>query len=98
MADQLPEVANIQTDKQGNQFVIVGQYQIKILKNRCIAAASCVAVAPEVFRLNQKRIAEFVAGGQADRQTWLFGAQACPTQAIEIYDLHSGKKLWPTTE
>lgn len=95
MADQLPAIAEIKIDEHGNQFVIIGDYKVVIIKNQCIGAASCVAVTPEVFRLNQQNIAEFVSGGQTNLQNLLFGTQACPTQAIEVYHLKTGQKLWP---
>lgn len=93
MADE--PTPNVQTDENGDSFVQVGKYKVKVIKNLCIAAASCVAVSPNVFELNEQQKA-FVKDGAADTpENILMAAQSCPTKAIEIIDTETGNKIWP---
>lgn len=69
-------------------------YKVVVIPSKCIGAASCVAIAPKTFKLNQQNIADVLPGEHEDDQTVLLAAQSCPTAAVEVYD-ESGKKLWP---
>lgn len=71
----------------------VGKYTVKVIPGKCIAAASCVAISPDVFRLNEENIAEIIKGGQDTEENVLLSAQSCPTGAIEIWE--DDKKVWP---
>ncbi len=68
--------------------------KIKLLRDKCISAATCVAIAPETFELDAegKVILKNATGN--DEQTIIDAARSCPTQAIEIYD-DSGKQIVP---
>lgn len=84
----------------------------KLVVNRdlCIGAASCIAVAPSAFELDQENKAvlirkkggsssgetkrEDLADGNIDDETLLLAAQSCPTQAIILYD-EEGKQIYP---
>lgn len=71
------------------------KYQVKVLNDKCIGAASCVAVAAMTFKLNDANIAEVIdQDGNVDEEK-LLAAQSCPTSAIEIIDTSSGQKIWP---
>jgi len=60
----------------------------------CIGAAPCVTIAPNVFQLDEKNIAVVVdPKGSSDEQI-LLAAQACPVQAILIFD-EDGKQVYP---
>lgn len=67
---------------------------IVVDREKCISAASCVAVAPEVFELDGegKAIVKNATGN--DDQTIIDAAKACPTQAIIIVD-EAGKQIVP---
>lgn len=71
-------------------------YSAKVLRDKCIGAASCVAVAPYTFKLDDKNIAVVIksTGNKDEDDAILLAAQSCPTAAIEVYD-ENGKKLWP---
>ena len=71
-------------------------YTPKVLRDKCIGAASCVAVAPKTFKLDDQNKAVIIkATGDKDADdAILLAAQSCPTAAIEVYD-QSGKKIWP---
>lgn len=71
-------------------------YTTKVLRDKCIGAASCVAVAAKTFKLDDKNIAVVInsTGDKDEDDAILLAAQSCPTAAIEVYD-GEGKKIWP---
>jgi len=71
------------------------KYKIKIIKDKCIGAASCVGIAPKVYQLDENNIAYIVAEAGDTPENILLGAQSCPTNAIEIYDAETNEKVWP---
>ena len=83
------------TDTTGTQTKQVGKYQVKVIREKCISAASCVAIAPGVFELDAEQIAKVISQDGADDETKLLAAQSCPTMAIEITDTETGKQVWP---
>lgn len=75
----------------------MAKYKIKIIKEKCIGAASCVGIAPKVYQLDENNIV-YVADEDGDTpENILLGAQSCPTNAIEIYDALTNKKVWPAS-
>lgn len=83
------------------------KYKIIIKRNLCQSAATCVAVAPETYKLDD----EFKADIKDNRHVvkdegWIYkveaddrklkqiigGAKACPYNAIEVYD-EKGNKI-----
>lgn len=74
---------------------VKSRYQVKVINDKCIGAASCVAVAAMTFRLNDQNKAEVVdQDGNVDEEK-LLSAQSCPTAAIEVIDTQTGEKIWP---
>ena len=71
----------------------VGKYTIKVIQSKCIAAASCVAISPTLFKLNEQNLAEIIEDGVDEEDNILLSAQSCPTGAIEIYEGES--RVWP---
>lgn len=71
----------------------IGRYMVKVIPSKCIAAASCVAISPQVFELNEENIAEIVENPQDQEDNIMLAAQSCPTGAIEIFE--DDKKIWP---
>jgi len=85
-----------QTDKvEIDKEVQIGKYQIKVLRNLCIGAASCVAVSPNIFKLDDKNKAIVQEGGSDVPENILLAAQSCPTKAIIIIDTETGQQVWP---
>lgn len=75
------------------QVVKKDDIEIRILREKCIGAATCVVYSPSTFDLDDKSIA-IVKDGQWDELEKIIGAaQSCPVVAIEIYQ--NGKKLYP---
>lgn len=64
-------------------------------QNLCIGAATCVAIAPKAWSLddNAKAIILDTALDETD-ETLLEAARSCPVMAIVITDAH-GKQLFP---
>lgn len=83
---------------------------LAIDRDQCIGAASCVAVYPEVFEIDDEAKAVLkLQGGNStsdrtdikaldvssvDDDTLLLAAQSCPTAAIYLYD-EEGAQVFP---
>lgn len=83
---------------------------IKVDRDLCIGAASCIAVYPEIFELDEDNIAvikrkdgskvsdktdvEMLDVSSIDDDKLLMSAQSCPTAAIILYDEH-GLQVYP---
>lgn len=76
---------------QGNSKRIA---KIYVDRELCIGAASCIAVAPGVFALDDDNKAYVVDQNGADNETILLAAQSCPTKAIILYD-EQGNQIYP---
>lgn len=75
--------------------MIIGKYKVKIVKDLCIGAGSCVAVSPAVFELDANKKAIFLEGATDDEENVLTAAQSCPTKAIIVTDAETGTQVWP---
>jgi ferredoxin len=83
---------------------------LAIDRDQCIGAASCVAVYPDVFEIDDEAKAVLkLKGGEitsdrtditaldvtsVDDDTLLLAAQSCPTAAIYLYD-EDGNQVFP---
>lgn len=82
---------------------------IKVDKDLCIGAASCVTVAPNSFQLNEENKAVVLDHGtepnsrtyertvevtEDEKEEIILAAQSCPTLAISIFD-ENGRQLFP---
>lgn len=83
--------------------------KIKIDKDLCIGAASCVTIAPGTFQLDDENIAHVldrnndlsepvyervVEVTEEEYENILLGAQSCPTLAVVICD-EEGNQIFP---
>jgi len=82
-------------DAKGNLCKQVGKYKVEVIREKCIGAASCVAIAPKVFDLDEKQIAIILSQDGEDDQTKLLAAQSCPTAAVIVTDTETGEQVWP---
>ncbi len=73
----------------------IGKYKIRVIRDSCIGAATCVAVSPAVFELDNVRKALIIEGAADEADNILAAAQSCPTKAIVITDVETGKQVWP---
>jgi ferredoxin len=80
--------------KSNNQ----SQYRLEVIRDKCISAASCVALAPGTFQLDQDEIAKVIDEAGDDAQVQLMAAQSCPAGAIQVIEVKTGKKIWPAKD
>ena len=73
----------------------IGKYNVEVIREKCISAGSCVAIAPGVFDLDEEGIAVILSQDGNDDETKLLAAQSCPTAAIIVTDTELGKQVWP---
>jgi ferredoxin len=75
--------------------VQIGKYKVKVIRDACISAGSCIAVSPEVFQFDAENKAVIVDNAQDEEANILMAAQTCPTKAIVITDTETGQQIWP---
>lgn len=75
--------------------VHVGKLKIKVDRDLCIGAATCVAIAPKAFTLDNeaKAIILSTADSESDAEI-LDAARGCPTHAISVQD-ERGNTIFP---
>lgn len=73
----------------------IGRYRVEVIREKCIAAASCVFIAPKVFALDEENLVKILSQHGNDDDTKLLAAQSCPTAAIRVIDTTTGKQVWP---
>ena len=86
------------------------KYRVKIDRLLCIGAASCVALEPKVFALDQEAKAVLVDPQDSTKEhpgeyTYevdeqqaemiMIAAKSCPTNAISIIDEETGQQIYP---
>lgn len=70
-------------------------YKVKLLRDVCIGAASCVAVAPKAFALDdQGKVITVDTLAEVSDAQLLAAAQSCPVDAIIVED-ENGNQIWP---
>lgn len=72
-----------------------GKYTIKVIREKCIGAASCIAVAPKTYKLDEENIAVVLGQKLDSDEDLLLSAQSCPTAAIIVIDDETGEQVWP---
>ncbi len=68
--------------------------KIKVDRELCTSVATCVAVAPNTFELDNEGIAIIKDPKGDDKETILQAAKSCPVDAIIVYD-DAGKQIYP---
>lgn len=81
-------MSNVQIDKMKKNGI-----EIRVIREKCIGAATCVVYAPSTFDLDDDNIAIIKAGEWDKLEKIIAAAQSCPVLAIEVYD--KGKKIYP---
>ncbi len=73
----------------------IGKLTVTVDRNLCIGAASCIAVAPKAYVLDNEAKAVFLdTVDQESPETLIDSAKACPVAAIIIHD-ETGKQIYP---
>ena len=83
-----------QIPQQDIEFQI-GKYKVKVVRNLCIGAATCVAISPATFQLDNENKAVVQPASTDVPENILMAAQSCPTKAIIITDVETGRQIWP---
>lgn len=73
-------------------------YEIEVIPGQCIGAASCVAIAPGTFALDDQNISIVTSQTGDAPDVQLSAAKACPVGAIVIRSKSTGKQVWPPEE
>lgn len=68
--------------------------RIEVDRELCIGAASCIAIAPDLFELDAENKAVVKPGSTATDEQILNAAKVCPVLAIYLYG-KDGKRLYP---
>ncbi len=69
--------------------------RVEVDRELCIGAASCVAVAPEAFELDEENKAKVLPSWRTLTDEQLINAaKSCPVYAIYLYG-QDGKKVYP---
>lgn len=94
-SDQSFDKTEVSADGKVTQTKQVGDYEVKVIRDKCISAASCVAIAPNTFKLDEENLAVIIDQHGDDDQTRLLAAQSCPTAAIIVTNTKTGEQVWP---
>jgi ferredoxin len=68
--------------------------RIQIDRGICVGFGDCVTEAPEAFALDAESVAVFVAPDGVGRERLLRACEACPVDAITVWDAE-GRQLIP---
>lgn len=72
----------------------VADLRIQIDRGLCVGFGDCVEGAPGAFRLDEEGLAVFVAPEQVDRAALLAACDACPVDAITVWNAE-GQQVVP---
>ena len=78
-----------------DKTIQIGKYKVKVVRDLCIGAASCVAVSPDTFVLDDQKKAVVQESSKDTEDNILMAAQSCPTAAIIITNAETGEQVWP---
>ncbi len=68
--------------------------RVVIDRDQCVGFGDCVKEAPEGFKLDEDTVAVFVAPEAVERERLLRACDACPVDAISVWD-SDGRQLVP---
>ncbi len=92
---QTTDVTRVVDGHKVSESKLIGKYKVEVIREKCISAASCVAIAPGVFDLDEEGIARVISQDGNDDDTKLLAAQSCPTAAIIVTNIETGEQVWP---
>jgi ferredoxin len=74
----------------------IRKYTMRIDRSICIGAATCVALAPKAWVLDDEAKAIIMeSADQESDEALLNAAKGCPVAAITIIDNETGKQVFP---
>ncbi len=73
----------------------IGEFTVKIEKNNCIGSENCIIVAPELFKLDERSICDFVENvWELPKDKLLEACSVCPVSVLYVFD-KDGQQLVP---
>ena len=88
-------MSNLKDSKNPSGPVIIHKYKVWVDRELCIGAATCIAVAPNTFELDNEAKAVVLETADKDTiETIIESAKACPGAAVIIED-EKGKRIFP---
>jgi ferredoxin len=73
----------------------MAKYKLEVDRDACIGDGLCADEAPGTFEMDDEDKAVIINEDGDSPETILEAAQACPSDAIIVYDKESGEKVWP---
>ena len=70
--------------------------RIVIDRDQCVGVGDCATAAPVGFKLDADTVATFLEPERVERERLLRACDACPVDAITVWDL-DGRQLIPRT-
>jgi len=64
----------------------VGDLRVRIDRTLCVGFGDCITEAPEAFVLDETGVAVFVKPDEVDRERLLRACDACPVDAITVWN------------
>jgi ferredoxin len=74
----------------------VGDYRVRIDRTLCVGFGDCITEAPEAFVLDDSGTAVFVNPEDVERERLLRACDACPVDAITVWNT-AGTQIVPAT-
>ena len=68
--------------------------RIVVDREKCQGIGACVGAAPDVFEIDKEGKAIVINAEGADDETILLAAEACPVEAITVFD-EEGEQVYP---
>lgn len=87
---------NCMNEQTQDKTIQIGKYKVKVVRDLCIGAASCIAVSPDTFLLDDQKKAVVKEDSNDVPENILMAAQSCPTAAIIITDAETNEQIWPS--
>lgn len=76
-------------------FLTENPMKVVVVRDLCIGAAPCVAIAGSVFQLDEEGKAIIIDEHGTDDETMKLAAESCPTRAIILTDETTGVQIYP---
>ena len=68
--------------------------RVRIDRSLCVGFGDCITEAPVAFRLDDEGVVVFVAPEQVERERLLKACDACPVDALTVFD-EEGRQIIP---
>jgi ferredoxin len=73
----------------------MAKYKIVLDRDKCMGDGNCADLAPETFAIDGDDRSFVLDPGGNWPEYILRAAKDCPADAISLYDVETGKRIWP---